>query len=120
MKERRSLQRYDKPFRTIWALCSKIGIDPKSSSFDQIASQFIKLSEFSMSEARNAYSALLLLPGFDQLRFNNLLHPFKRLWSASNPKYQGFWDAKQLLIKMCNIKLNKENIEKVRDRLIII
>jgi hypothetical protein len=97
-----------------------MGIDPKSCSFDQIASQLIKLSEFSMSEAKNAYSALLLLPGFDQLRFNNLLHPFKRLWSASNQKYQGFWDAKQLLIKLSITKLNKENIQKFRDRLIII
>ena len=65
---------------------------------DQIASAIIEINSWSPSQARNAYSAVLLLPGFYHLRFHNLLLPFKKLWNASTEKYGGFWDCTPVVL----------------------
>ena len=45
---------------------------------DQIAQAIIQLFQYSTAQARNAYSAILILPGFEGIRFNPLLNPYKK------------------------------------------
>ena len=87
---------------------------------EQVASQLIKLSHVSLAQARNAYSALMMVPGFDQLRFCSLLTPYKKLWSESTPKYAAFWCMKDCLASMANASLDRSSIPLVRDRLILL
>ena len=64
-----SITRYDSAFKILWALCRDKGFDLKTASWHQIAAEIIYLNSLSPAQARNAYSALLLIPGFDQIRF---------------------------------------------------
>ena len=93
----KSLKRYDLPFRKLWALMELKGIDIKDPTVQSVASGLIQLNLLSQSEARNAYSACLLIPGFQSLRFNPLLTPVKKLWNKGGPKYASFWDASPVL-----------------------
>ena len=61
----------------------------------------MQLFTFSPAQARNAYSAVLLLPEVATgVRFHPLLQPYKRLWSAHVPKYGAFWDPWPLLLHL--------------------
>jgi hypothetical protein len=73
----------------------------------------------SVSQARSAYAALLLIPGFDQLRFNPLLCRCKKLWNVSEAKYSHFWSVEILVQKLAREKLDWANVEAVRNRLIL-
>ena len=97
----------------------KTGFHPRKGSFEQIAAQIINLASYSIAEARNAYSGLLLIPGFDQLKFCTLLIPQKKQWSKSRPKYASFWNATECIGKLANQKLDRGNVRQVRDRLLI-
>ena len=59
-----SIKRYDSAFRTLWALLSSKGLDPPTSILEQIASEIIEIHNWSPSQAKNAYSSVLLLPVF--------------------------------------------------------
>ena len=89
-------------------------------SMYQLASQILYLKKFSPCQARNAYSAVLLIPGWDQLQFCPLLHQCKRSWNHSPAKYSTFWDADVLLKKLLSQPLNWQSVEHVRNRLIIV
>jgi integrase len=52
------------------------------------------------SVARNAYSALLLLPCCHQLRYEPTMTPLKRRWNKNTPRYDVFYDIEPLLQKM--------------------
>ena len=49
--------------------------------------------------------ALLLIPGFDQLRFNPLLCRCKKRWNASEAKYSPFWSAGTFSAKVGKVKV---------------
>ena len=95
----RSLERYDRAFKMLWALASQKGTDFSTCSILEVSALVLELSKVSLAQARNAYSGLLLIPGLDQLRFAPLLQGVKRLWGKSQPKYAGFWDASPILQK---------------------
>ena len=78
------------------------------------------MSKVSPHEARNAYSALLLIPGWESLRFVQLIKLCKREWGTSVPKYADFWDAKTILGKILCEPLNWHDVQQVRDRAIIL
>ena len=75
LKERASLARYNLAFQVWWALCSQDGVKDATCSIEQAASYIIKMASKSLNEARNAYSALTLVPGLDQIKFCTLLQP---------------------------------------------
>ena len=52
------------------------------------------------SVARNAYSALLLLPCCHQLRYEPTMTPLKRRWNKNSQRYDEFYDIEPLLQKM--------------------
>jgi hypothetical protein len=94
--------------------------DPKNLSNANIAGQIQRLALISPSEAKHAYSALLLIPGLESLIFSPLLKRCKRDWNASIAKYSDFWDAQEALNKLQTKWVKWASIQSVRDRLIII
>ena len=72
-----SVKRYDSAFRLLFAMLQQQGIDATKASLDEIAQCLIQLHKFSPAQARNAYSGVLLLPGFMHLRFHPLLRHTK-------------------------------------------
>ena len=117
---RPAIMRYDQPFRLLWTMCDRDGVSLLSSPLESIASVLIRLHKFSSSQARQAYSGLLLVPGLDKLRFCPLLQPFRKLWFTSNVRYGGFWNPSQLLSKLAMSHVKWEDVQQVRDRLIIV
>jgi integrase len=51
----------------------------------------------SLSQARNLFAALLMLPSCATLRFEQLMLPLKRAWNVSKPKYPVFYQVTPLL-----------------------
>ena len=70
-------KRYEKSFRKLWAFCLDGGGDPNNLSIEGAAGWLLKLAENSPHEARNAYSALLLVPGWESLKFSALIKKCK-------------------------------------------
>ena len=68
----------------------------KNPSLLEIATLIVRLSLINKNHARNCYSALLLIPGLDQLRFSPLLKQCKRNWNQGVPKYPAFYSAADL------------------------
>ena len=60
----KSLKRYDLPFRKLWALMTLKGLLQEEPTVHNVALGLAALNSISQNEARNAYSACLLLPGF--------------------------------------------------------
>jgi hypothetical protein len=116
----KSLHRYDSAFRLFCGVCTVRGLNPLTATLHQLASQLLYLHNLSSAQARNAYSALLFIPGLQQLRFHPLLTQVKRLWNTSHPKYSVFWDAGRVLDLLDSQRLDWNSIEAVRDRLILI
>ena len=84
------LMRYQSAINAFWQQCISVSHDPFSLSLDAIASQLLLLHDRSPAQARSAYSALLLVPGLEHLRFSSLLKVCGRQWSSSQPKYSIF------------------------------
>jgi hypothetical protein len=98
-----SIKRYDSAFRTLWALLTSKGLDPPKSTLEQIASGIIEIHNWSPSQAKNAYSSVLLLPGFYHLRFHHMLLPFKKLWNTNVEKYASFWDCTPMILSLLQV-----------------
>ena len=115
----KSLQRYDQAFRKLWAFMVENGTSPLNCPMEEVAIFITRMASLSLHEARNAYSACIFIPELDSLRFSKTLQPIKRLWNFSPPKYQDFWDGKDVLQKLATTPINWSSIVQVRDRLII-
>ena len=59
----KSLKRYSSGFRLLWPIFQRGDAHPPHANSDQIADAIVQLFHFSPSQARNAYSAVLLLTG---------------------------------------------------------
>ena len=66
-------ERYDSAFKILWGVCVYRKMQLETMTLQQMAGNILFLNKYSPAQARTAYSALLLLPGWDQLRFCNLL-----------------------------------------------
>ena len=75
---------------------------------EEIALQLQKMSQIDKIKTKYAYSAIVLLPGYDFLKFSPLLKSCKREWFTSQPKYATFWDAQPLLHKLLRQKIKLE------------
>jgi hypothetical protein len=118
----KSLKRYDLPFRKLWGLMALKGLSPDNPTVQGVATSLLALHRLAPNEARNAYSACLLLPGFQALRFSTLLGPMKKGWGKSNPKYASFWDASPVLEHLAGVQgpLTDLPIETLRSHLILV
>jgi hypothetical protein len=63
LAQNKSLKRYASSFQMLWGVLEKGGVYPPEATSDEIADAIIQIFSYSPSQARNAYSALLLLPG---------------------------------------------------------
>ena len=114
-------ERYDRPFKKLYVILQDKGIDPLKASIMEIASAILQLSEISIPEARNAYSAVCLLPGFESIRFCPVLKRLKSLWNQSTQKYATFWDPAPVLRKLITQKpLESLSVPELRNRLILL
>ena len=96
-----NLERYQNAFNVLFAQCLHCNVNLLTSSFWEIATQINRLNMVSSNQARHAYSALLLIPGMDQLRFYPLLKTCKNLWNQHSLKYPVFWSRTEILQKNC-------------------
>ena len=112
-------KRYDSSFRKLWALCTIKGLIPSTSSSKDLVPYLLQLHDHSPNDARNAYSALLLLPGFSDLKFHPMLQKVKKAWNTSEPKYTDFWSMEPLLDKLSKQKLDWKNVKQLRIRLLL-
>ena len=95
-----SLKRYSSGFQLLWRLLMARGISAQEATLDQVADSIIQLFAFSPAQARNAYSAVLLIPGFGGVRFHPLLNAYKKLWNRNLEKYGSFWDPLPILLRL--------------------
>ena len=95
-----SIKRYNSSFKLLWAILTLKMIDPTKANLEQIASAIIEINGFSPSQARNAYSAMLLFPNFYHLKFHQLLSPYKKAWNSSIEKYGAFWNCEPILFDL--------------------
>ena len=77
------------------------------------------MASVNLNEARNAYSAFAMVPGYEALKFSPLLKRCKASWSVSSPKYSDFWDGAKVLTRLSKCLFNWESVQAVRDRLIL-
>ena len=101
-----SIKRYNTAFKVLWTVLQEQNIAPESASLEQVADAIIQIFQVSPSQARNAYSGVLLIPGFSQLRFVSLLSPYKRLWNLNVEKYGTFYDPWPILLQLAKIKFS--------------
>ena len=86
LKQHKNLAGYDSAINKFWHHCSLQGYDPLLATQDNIASELLQFQKKNFNEARVAYSALLLIPGMEKLRFSPFLSQSKRLWNQSEAK----------------------------------
>ena len=98
-----TLLRYESSWKLLWALMAARGFAPETLCVDNVAAAVAELFNYSPNHARNAYSAILLFPGFSSLRFHTLIQPLKKKWNKNLQKYAMFWDATELLLKLAQM-----------------
>ena len=86
----RTWQRYDSAFTPLWGICAHRKMSLETMTLRQMAGKILFLNKYSAEQARNGYSALLLLPSWEQIRFRSLLQTCKRQWNSSQGKYSTF------------------------------
>ena len=112
--------RYCGAFRLLWALVELRGFDVVKTSISDVARLLLGLHHVSPSQARNAYSACLLFPQLQGLKFSILLKTVKRSWYKSEPRYATFYHATAVFCKFAAQPLDRTNVESVRLRLILV
>ena len=78
LKENPSITRYNPAFKHLWGILQRKGLDPWQATSAQVVSGIMELCGISLSTGRNAYSAMLLIPGYNNIRFHPLLSPKKK------------------------------------------
>ena len=99
------------------ALRDGLTIDSPSDLF---AALLIELDSYSPSTARNAYAALLLIPGFQSIRFHPLLTRVHKSWNKHTPKYAALWDPIPVFWALINTSYDLSVFKEVRIKLILL
>ena len=115
----KTLVHYEKDFRVFWAFCAQQAKKLPDLSMEELALQLGKIHQIKTSVAKNSYSAIVALPGYDSLRFSPLLKSFKRDWNYSSVKYATFWDAQPVLRRLLVTPFRWDSVVQVRDRLVV-
>ena len=98
--------------------CTIHDCDP-STMGGEGASWLLRFTSLWPNEGRNAYAGLLLVPGWESIRFSPFIKDCKRLWATHGDKYSEFCDAKKVLETLMHTPLLWDNVEHVRDRTIL-
>jgi hypothetical protein len=87
---------------------------------NEVACWILRFAQQQPHQARNAYSAFLFIPGWEQIKFCQEIKMAKRCWESSAARYADFWDARAVLEKLQRIPLDWNSVQAVRDRCIIL
>jgi hypothetical protein len=121
LKNLGNVSRYDRAFKKLYVILQEKHGEPLREKIMDVATAILLLSEISVTDARNAYSAVCLLPGFEHVKFSPLLKNLKRLWNHSIQKYATFWDPQPLLKKLRSYRpLHMMSVPDLRSRLILL
>jgi hypothetical protein len=115
----KKVTQYDRTFKTFWAFLTEQGSQLPAFPLDEVALQLKKMHFVNQQVAKNAYSAIVAVPGYDSLKFYPLLKECKRQWYSS-AKYATFCDCKPVLEKLKDTPVKWTVIRHVRDRLILV
>ena len=115
----KNVTQYDRAFKTFWAFLTEQGSQLPAFPLDEVALQLKKMHFVNQQVAKNAYSAIVAVPGYDSLKFYPLLKECKRQWYSS-AKYATFCDCKPVLEKLKDTPVKWTVIRHVRDRLILV
>jgi hypothetical protein len=118
------LTRYGSAFKKTVLHCQVAGteqMDLAHVSPSQVDEAILTLAQHSLNDARNSYSACLLIPGFGGLRFHPLLSKIKKDWGGSIQKYASFWNPEKILERFLlePPDLGKISLTNLRSRLIL-
>ena len=94
------ISRYDRAFRAFYIFGNYKGVPLESASGFDVVGLLLAFHALNKNEARIAYSGLVLLPGWDQLKFSPLLKKCRQSWNTPNAGYGAFWDAGALLSQL--------------------
>ena len=120
MEKITSWARYQSAFQLLWDQLAPLQLPFAQLSLPQVANAVIAINRISPAQARNAYAAALLIPGWSQLRFEPGLQPFKRQWNSNVEKYSTFWSPTALLKTLVDQPLPPcPSVSTLRDRLIL-
>jgi hypothetical protein len=121
LKKLGNVSRYEKPFKKLFAILQEKHVHPLQARVVDVAAALLSLNEISVAEARNAYAAVCLLPGFEGIRFSPILKSLKRIWNHSVQKYATFWDPRPILKKLQSTQpLTDFSVPELRNRLILL
>ena len=77
---------------------------------NDVSAGLMELHSFSRADARNAYSARLLFPGFQSLRFNNMISVIRKNWKCDTPKYAAFWSPEPIIRQLLGAAPSVRNL----------
>jgi hypothetical protein len=89
-------------------------------SFTEVACWILRFAHQQPHQARNAFSAFLLIPGWEPMKFSHEIKLAKRIWESSGAKYAEFWDAKDVLQKLMFEPLDWSSVPHVREITIVV
>ena len=90
------------------------------SPLDAFVGLLLELHSHSSSQACNTYSALLLIPGFADVKFHPLLKHVRKSWNKHTPKYAAFWDPVPVFIAFVNTQYDMSIIQQARIKLFLL
>ena len=96
-----TLHRYQNAFALLFAMALREGLII-NSPLDAFGGLLLELHAVSHSQACNAYSALLLVPGFHDVKYHPLLKHAKKQWNKHSPRYAAFWDPVPVFLAFLN------------------
>jgi hypothetical protein len=116
----KSLQRYDSAFRKLYSVLQGRGTTPEKATVAEIAQALFAINKLDPNGARNAYSAALLFPGTQGLRFHQLITVIKKSWKSDAPKYGTFWAAEPVLSTLLQVAPATLSLSELRTHTILV
>ena len=110
LKKLTAIPRYNSAFRKLFGILIKQGVEPTQATVTQVAQGIWELHQTSPAEARNAYSSMLLFPGFQALRFQTVIQTMKKDWKGDRPKYAAFWSPEPILRRLLAAKVEPKSL----------
>ena len=114
-----ALNRYQNAFTLLFAMALRDGLTI-NSPLDAFVGLLLELHAVSPSPACNAYSALLLVPGFHDVKYHPLLKQAEKAWNKHSQRYAAFWDPVPVFVAFLNISYDVKYIAHARIRLILL
>ena len=114
-----TLNRYQNAFALLFAMALRDGLTI-NSPFYAFAGLLLELHAMSPSQACKAYSVLLLVPRFHDVKHHPLLKHAKKAWNKQSPCCAAFWDRVPGFLAFLNASYDVKYIAHARIRLSLV